>query len=339
MTRNSHIDNIRGVLILSVLFGHILSHGPIESWLYGLYVAIYTVHMPLMILISGYFSLSLCKRSFSQILQQNVYKLLVPFIVINILYRLLTSIVLNRDISMTIFKNPSYATWFLLALFVYRISIKYVVKFKYYLPLSLLVTIITPLCSLPILNHYSLYRIFGFYFFFLLGYYIRSNINDLQVFKLSRVKLVIITSCVIGLNYALYTQLGSDTDNLYKLASAYTKFTNSAIIFMVYKVIAIGSSLAVSVIIFNVVTNKQSILQYPGVHSMEYYESHIFLIPILEMTWFSQFIKTDNMLVLLLLDILLLLIFIVITTTYTKLKANVKNYLTSEFLLLSNNNK
>jgi len=64
--RDYLFDNIKGLLILLVVFGHM-----IESFAFKkstsinvMYYAIYTFHMPIFIFISGYFSKKIIKEEY-----------------------------------------------------------------------------------------------------------------------------------------------------------------------------------------------------------------------------------------------------------------------------------
>jgi fucose 4-O-acetylase-like acetyltransferase len=51
--RSARLDNIKGLMIVLVVFGHVLELLPPQSWT-GVYVAIYLVHMPVFVFVSGY---------------------------------------------------------------------------------------------------------------------------------------------------------------------------------------------------------------------------------------------------------------------------------------------
>lgn len=51
--RSARLDNIKGLMIFLVVLGHVLELLPPQAWT-GLYVAIYLVHMPVFVFVSGY---------------------------------------------------------------------------------------------------------------------------------------------------------------------------------------------------------------------------------------------------------------------------------------------
>lgn len=86
--RNSYIDVIKGISIISVVFGHCIQYGSgsdffeladyYSDWLFKL---IYSFHMPLFAVISGYlFFFSIQKRSSKEILIKQFRTLVIPII-------------------------------------------------------------------------------------------------------------------------------------------------------------------------------------------------------------------------------------------------------------------
>jgi fucose 4-O-acetylase-like acetyltransferase len=109
--RDYQFDNIRALLIFIVVFGHLLElidDGPVTGTLYRV---IYSFHMPAFLFVSGFFA----KYDPKKILT----KILLPYIVFQILYTLFNSI-LNKNYELQIqFTLPYWLLWYLLALFIY----------------------------------------------------------------------------------------------------------------------------------------------------------------------------------------------------------------------------
>lgn len=164
ITNNRHfIDNIKVVLIFLVVFGHLIERY-IESsnTLMGIYIFIYIFHMPLFIYISGYLSKNLnkSKKAFFK-------NLLIPYILLNIIWYILAYIY-TGEVDLPIIR-PGWTLWFLLSLFFWRITLKYIIKIKYILPISFIFGIL--IGFIPNGSILSFSRTIVFLPFFLLGYY------------------------------------------------------------------------------------------------------------------------------------------------------------------------
>lgn len=81
MNRSSYIDNIKGILMLTVVFTHILLTYRVIPFWGGVINVVYSFHMPAFILISGYLS----KRVDSH-RKKELDTLLWPFVIFQLLY-------------------------------------------------------------------------------------------------------------------------------------------------------------------------------------------------------------------------------------------------------------
>lgn len=213
---DSKIDNAKGLLMILVIFGHVLSRNQLDGINYIMYVLIYTVHMPLMFIISGYLSSSVLKRSFKDNLILSIKKLLIPFIIVSFAYILLSHNLLGYKLRSDIFYRPPFAMWYLLALFFYRIFIKYFMKLKYNLLIALFIWSIATYGPPSTFNHYSLYRIFSFQLYFVIGMHIKMYV-DKDKLTFSKTKLALMMISVLAINVIIYQFAGRNVDEFYKL--------------------------------------------------------------------------------------------------------------------------
>lgn len=152
--------------MLLVVIVHTLhnSYGHVGQEMIRFFCLCYT--MPMFTFISGYFS----KPTTS--FRKNVTSLLFPcllFTLINDGVQLL--VCPNYQFSWTIL---GFSMWYLWALFIYRVSLRYLLKIPYVIPLTFVLTWIVGL--FPQINvHFSLSRVFCFLPYFLLGYKIANN--------------------------------------------------------------------------------------------------------------------------------------------------------------------
>ena len=166
--RYNIFDNIKGILIFSVVFGHFL-------WKYSSYhknsitrkivVFIYSFHMPTFVFISGFLS----SENSTKI--SNAFKLLILYYIFNYAFSLLLHYYYNKSINIL---YPKYSYWYLLSLFYWRMSIKYIDNTKYILIKSIIISLLVGYTKY-ISNFLSLVRTIAFFPFFILGYKISKS--------------------------------------------------------------------------------------------------------------------------------------------------------------------
>lgn len=179
-------DNIKGFLIILVVFAHVMEWLELDGIFINLRGIIYSFHMPLFIFISGYFSKNIEKTG------NSAFKnCLIPFFIFNTLYL----IILYKTIWINIF-TPIYLFWYLFSLFTWRILLKYVIHVKHIVVISILIGLYIGLFN-EADRFLGISRTIAFFPFFLLGYYADKNrIQNLR----NRNKfyaLVLLTVCLV----------------------------------------------------------------------------------------------------------------------------------------------
>lgn len=167
--RDYLFDNCKAFLILLVVLGHFTEASYQQTeFLYSLKWLIVSFHMPAFIFISGYFS----KRELP--VSALIRKLLIPYLVYEVIYYLLYTLVLHRPTSLALM-FPKFSLWYILALFVWRLATPYVRKLPYHFLLSVAAGLLIGCVQMPS-NFLSIPRILVFYPFFLAGLYCDRSI-------------------------------------------------------------------------------------------------------------------------------------------------------------------
>jgi fucose 4-O-acetylase-like acetyltransferase len=163
MTRNSYFDNLKSLLIFSVVIGHLLPSfkGDID-FLETSYLFIYLFHMPLFVLISGYFSKKYNSKGY---INKLFVKLIIPYILFQVFYTAFYNY-LGSNVEYN-FATPRWALWFLVSLFSWNILLFIFAKLKYGIVIAFLISILAGYAPF-ISAEYSLSRtLFFFPFFFI----------------------------------------------------------------------------------------------------------------------------------------------------------------------------
>ena len=158
--RSNYLDNIKGVLILLVVFGHFLLDYQDNDIIKGIVQLIYLFHMPAFVFKSGYLSKSTNSRGIVSLL-----KLFSAYYIFNGLF-LVLNIIRDGEVSVT---EPYLSYWYLIAMIAWRLSIDVISKIKYAQPLSVLLALFVGFCP-EVGDVLAMSRIVAFYPFFLWGY-------------------------------------------------------------------------------------------------------------------------------------------------------------------------
>lgn len=164
--RDSHVDNIKFIMILFVILGHwiepmIYDTGTfLDIPLLSTYIFIYFFHMPILILLSGY----LAKKSNST----SIGKYLTIYIIFQVLYKIFNIYVLEIEENFS-FSEPDWILWFLLSLVCWRIITPYIMKLRYPIAISIIIAVLAGYDD-SIGSFLSLSRTLSFLPFYLFGY-------------------------------------------------------------------------------------------------------------------------------------------------------------------------
>ncbi|KOG40722.1 acyltransferase family protein [Streptomyces resistomycificus] len=165
--RDAFFDNAKYLAIVLVAIGH--SWEPLKDdsrILEGLYTVVYAFHMPAFIIISGFFSRSFDMRP--DRLRRLITGVVVPYVLFETAYSLFNRYVggaPDQDISLL---DPWYLTWFLIALFVWRLTTPIWKLVRWPLPLALAIAMLASV-SPDIGDDLDLQRVLQFLPFFVVG--------------------------------------------------------------------------------------------------------------------------------------------------------------------------
>jgi len=161
-------DNFKGILIFMVVFGHFLfdysSLNP-KSISRKIVVFIYSFHMQAFIFISGYFS---TENSIKLI---NAIKLLILYYIFNFSFSLFLLYYSNFSIN---FLEPQNSYWYLLSLFTWRISIKFINNIQFIFIFSIIIALLEGYWDC-FSNVLSIERTIAFFPYFIAGYKIQKK--------------------------------------------------------------------------------------------------------------------------------------------------------------------
>ena len=162
--RVAYLDNARYWVMLLVVIGHSLTQFVAMDSARGVYVWIYSFHMPFFILISGYTA----RRYMGDARQVRriVSTLVVPYLIIEISMQIIMRHYTDEPDPYA-FLSPQWLGWFLAALFVWRLTTPIWRALKYPITTSIIISLTVGLIEVP--NVLALPKILGFLPFYVIG--------------------------------------------------------------------------------------------------------------------------------------------------------------------------
>lgn len=205
LRRNILLDNLKGILIFLVVFGHsmeLIRDDFITARI--IYIFIYLFHMPVFVFISGYFSKNIIKGR-----NTAVKSLLMIFLFFNTIWN--TIALLSGKIDVFSFLIPGWALWYILSMFFWKMMLPDLLKIKRVFILSLIFGVIARLFS-DFGTMMSLSRTITFLPFFLAGYFssdieIRKIKSDSKVVSIIILIIVGIFAIFLGVSKVIPTEL------------------------------------------------------------------------------------------------------------------------------------
>ncbi|WP_193511050.1 acyltransferase family protein [Streptomyces griseoloalbus] len=171
--RDAFFDNAKYLAIVLVAIGH--AWEPIKGdsrILEAAYTVVYTFHMPAFIIISGFFSRSFDMRP--DRLRRLITGVAVPYIVFETAYPLFKRVVDSDPQQEISLLDPWYLTWFLVALFVWRLTTPIWNAVRHPLPLALGIAMLAS-ATPEIGDDLDLQRVLQFLPYFVLGLCMRPE--------------------------------------------------------------------------------------------------------------------------------------------------------------------
>jgi fucose 4-O-acetylase-like acetyltransferase len=171
--RDAFFDNAKYLAIVLVAAGH--AWEPLRGdsrTVTALYMAVYAFHMPAFILISGFLSRGFDGRA--DRVQRLVTGVLVPYVVFQIAYTQVLRRMAGDDDTYLPLLEPRWLLWFLLALFVWRLTVPLWKALRHPVPVALAVAAVAS-ASPSLGNDLQLQRILQYLPFFVLGLVLRPE--------------------------------------------------------------------------------------------------------------------------------------------------------------------
>ncbi len=265
--RLNKYDNLRGIGIFLV----VLSHLDVLSKINGMgNNLIQIIYLPLLFFVAGYFSKIGPDEGI-----KSFKRLMIPYLIFTIITRLLNWIVLGKYNVDMLFIKTDFALWFLIALFIMKMMLPIVDKFKYPISISIICSLIMGFVHIES-GILGLTRCFGFFPIFLVGFYLKQSKNNtetpftkiINLFN-KHYKIITLIIIILAMVVCYYFELRT---------FAFRKPYSGNLMYEVIKrMIVLGLEIGVVLVFDKFMTNRNSLLTQFGRNSMAIYILHVYI--------------------------------------------------------------
>ncbi|MFI6596241.1 acyltransferase family protein [Nonomuraea sp. NPDC050536] len=209
--RDPYLDNVKFILIACVIVGHSLVPTLDADSSRALYLFIYTFHMPLFVLISGYLSRNFWNSNAKT--NKLVDTFVVPYVIVEVGYAAVRS-GLGQKWSLTII-DPAWINWYLLALLFWRLSTPVWKRMKYPIPVAIAIYLFAGFSQIT--GDFSMDRFFGLMPFFVIG--LAMQPHHFELLNRRWLKILSAVTLVCAAAVAIYIAPHAPLDPFYFKAS------------------------------------------------------------------------------------------------------------------------
>lgn len=272
--RDIRLDSIKGFLIILVVLGHTIEHYLHSTFNILLYLGIYSFHMPLFVILSGFFfNTSQSKEKF----KRSIVEIIETFFVFNSVL-LVIKWYENESLSFTDIVSPVWIMWYIFSLAVWRISTYFIVNqfkidianFKWML-CAIIASLLVGL--IPMSNELALQRTITFYPYFILGMILRRR-KEYNI-KIKTAYLISAFPILLTLAYAIMKSqsMAIDTLRVYFYCNRFYNTFYDPILRLITILIGFCTSIA----LFRIFP-KSKLLAYVGSASLVIYLLHPYIV-------------------------------------------------------------
>ncbi|MGW4473755.1 acyltransferase family protein [Nonomuraea sp. NPDC004354] len=198
--REPYLDNVKFLLISLVVVGHSLVPTLDADSSKALYVFVYTFHMPLFVIISGYLSRNFWNSNAKT--NKLVDTFVMPYVIVEIGYAALR-FSLGQKWSLTII-DPAWLNWYLLALLFWRLSTPVWKRMRQPVPVAIAIYLFAGFSQIS--GDFSMDRFFGLLPFFVIGLVMQPE--HFEMLNRVWVKVVAAVTLLAAAGVAIYIGLG-----------------------------------------------------------------------------------------------------------------------------------
>ncbi len=326
--RTYYWDNLKGLLILFVVLGHLCEvYIETSRTMESIWVILYSFHMPLFIFINGYFA----EKSKSPV-ENKIIKMFGIYLLMQILFKIGSVLLLKKSFNWEFLADPAYCCWYLIFLVYAYIAYKFIENKN---------TITWLICSFAAsllvgfdesVGHlYGIGRTFYFLPYFILGVIyakqkerIKGNAKRLKYYFILFVMLIVV--------FCLGNAKWFNRKTFAGHKSYFDLYHENPLIGLAMKLVAYAIAIFIGYCILKITSEEKTIFAFFGRHTLIIYLTHIWIFKnvfgLVENLEFVDSVLINHLLILAILLLIEIICCIIVTylhsylIKYRGLKAN-----------------
>ena len=278
--RDYMFDTFRGILMLSIPISHFTKAS--ANWYASLYAGAGFAHtspsgfvyitinvfvMQAFMFLSGYFS-----KKPERARETAFRGVLWPYLVFTTI-TMIAAWGFNAPIGHYFsYLTPSFALWFLVALFLYRYFLVDIIKFKWALPMSIFMMLAAGV--LPFGQFMALGRVFSYFPFFMIGYYCsKETLDKVRTLKKKPALVALLGAALVFMS--IWLMYHGPKLGWFLLKTDCSHFGMPWYTDSLYRLLVFALACGWIVFMVNILPSKQNFLCYIGTNTMPIYLFHL----------------------------------------------------------------
>lgn len=280
------LSNMKAILILLVVFGHVLPRvkglGELRT---NLRIFIWMFHMPAFLFVSGFLSKNLEKCR-----EKAVQSRLLPYVVMTLIVAVSAAVWGGKAFHFRLVV-PVLTAWYFLVLFWYAVFTPEVVKLRWSFLIMLVISLGVGMMS-SVNDAYAFSKAFAFYPFYLAGYYCTEE-RLMRIKHLPKVLSLPALAGAIGIAWWFHTREDVDVVLMFSQKYSYQKLGIGDWQGIFYRGLGfVGAALMIFVLI-QLCSEKRNFLSYIGDNTLVVYSFHLAFLYLID--WLGLTRNTGNL--------------------------------------------
>lgn len=276
--RSSYWDNLKGILIVLVVCGHLCErYIDDSSLLTHLWILAYSFHMPLFIFVNGYFA-----RKSSRPATGKSLKMLKYYLLMQVLFVFGDWLIREKEFKFSILSDPAYCCWYLIflvwAYLVAAVLPKETDRLVKWIGVSILLSLLVGF-DVSVGHAYGVGRTFYFLPYFLMGAWWADSGREIRSSGKKKAGCALLTGALFFLVWQLGSAEWFNRSVLSGHKSYEALYPDHVLFGLANKAGAYILAIVLAYLVMNLIPRRKTFFCFLGRHTLLIYLVHIFVLP------------------------------------------------------------